>query len=450
MIAIDFGLTNGLLRPLHGVNRGPLVAGGIVDLTERHRELGIPFNRLHDSHWPNSDVVDIHSVFPDSAADPANAGNYQFAFTDEYLLGVRQTGAEIIYRLGESIEHTRIKRYVHPPKDPERWAAVCLGIIRHYNEGWADGMRLGIRYWEIWNEPENRPVMWTGTDDQLLRLYKTTARAIRQHDPKLKVGGPGFGYTGSFVDGRFETSSFVSNFLATCRQEEVPLDFFSWHCYTDDPGELVARAKAIRSLLDANGFQKTESHLNEWNYLPQKSWTPLLRSAAPEVRQAAYGTMSGHAGAAFIAASLIRLQDAPVDVCNLFHAETGAFGLFTEQGVPLPNFHAVRAFRDLLHTPSRVHASAPGNYSVAAGVATSRRHAQVLIASFGGNSTLQVTLKNLPWDGTTTAEVRMVTTNQMFRPVPHRLEHQAIQLNFEGAGVALISLRQAEEANRGK
>ena len=42
----------------------------------------------------------------------------------------------------------------NPPRDPARWAAVCAGIVRHYNEGWAGGFRHDIRYWEIWNEPD--------------------------------------------------------------------------------------------------------------------------------------------------------------------------------------------------------------------------------------------------------------------------------------------------------
>src|SRR4051812_38231815 len=60
-LRVDFSRTNGTLRALHGINRGPLVAGGMINVTEAQRALQIPFTRLHDSHWPNSDVVDIHA-----------------------------------------------------------------------------------------------------------------------------------------------------------------------------------------------------------------------------------------------------------------------------------------------------------------------------------------------------------------------------------------------------
>lgn len=169
-VTVDFSSTQGTLRPLHGINKGPLAPNGLVDLTEAHRRLRVPSTRLHDCHHPNPAVVDLHAVFPDPDADPSLPASYEFRATDEYLAAVRATGAEIIYRLGESIEHQTVKRHVHPPRDPARWAAACAGIVRHYNEGWAGGYRYGIRYWEIWNEPENRPVMWTGTDAQFLEV----------------------------------------------------------------------------------------------------------------------------------------------------------------------------------------------------------------------------------------------------------------------------------------
>jgi hypothetical protein len=262
-VNVDFSVHTGSIRPLHGINKGPLAPGGMFDLIEEQKQLGIPFTRLHDCGWPNPYVVDHHVVFPNPAADPALAENYDFRLTDEYIDAVRKTGAEPIYRLGESIEHTSVKRYVHPPANAENWAAVCIGIIRHYNEGWANGFHYNIRYWEIWNEPENRTAMWSGTDEDYLQLYRTAATAIKKQFPTLRVGGPALGASGSFVNGEFVPPDFAVDFLAMCRNDNVPLNFFSWHCYTADPSELVARSRAIRQLLDSKGFTETESHLNE-------------------------------------------------------------------------------------------------------------------------------------------------------------------------------------------
>ena len=445
VLTVDFARTNGVVRPLHGINKGPLESGGLIDLTEEQRKLGIPLTRLHDCHWPNPDVVDIHAVFPDPKADPNRPESFQFVATDEYLARVRASGAKMVYRLGESIEHTTTKRYVHPPADVNKWADICLGIIRHYNEGWANGFHHDIRYWEIWNEPENRPVMWSGNDEDYFRLYKTTALAIRKQFPQLKIGGPSVGAPGSFKGRQFQPTAFVTNFLALCRRDSLPLDFFSWHCYTDDPLEFVRRAKAIRELLDEYGFTRTESHLNEWNYLPGNTWAPIGKSASAESRQRFCEEMSGPRGAAFIAATLIELQDAPVDMANLFHGGLGIFGLFNEYGVRTKNYHAMQAFQNLLATPHRAAASGgrAGSFSVAAGRDAAQSHASVLISQLKSEtSSIELNLRNLPSAGPMDYHVAVVDGSRTLTSIRNgQLQPtNSTQLLFElnGPAVALI------------
>ena len=446
-ITVDFSMAEGGLRPLHGINKGPLAANGLVDLTDAQRRLHVPFTRLHDCHFPNPDIVDIHAVFPNPEADPALPTSYDFRATDEYIAATRATGAEIIYRLGESVEHQTVKRHVHPPRDPARWAAVCAGIVRHYNEGWADGFHHGIRYWEIWNEPENRPVMWTGNDAQFLELYKVTARTLRAEFPAIKIGGAAFGYYGKFDGQDLQPSEFVAAFLDQCRSESLPLDFFSWHCYTDNPAELPARARAVRRVLDARDFSKTESHLNEWNFLPANSWTISSRKAAPEMRQRAADEMAGAPGSAFLAASLIELQDAPVDVCNFFHGETGIFGLFTEVGAPTRNYHAMLAFALMLETPKRVHIAGaiPGKLAIAAGIGATRKTAAVLIANLSGGDQVNLTFSKIPWPGDTAIEVRLVDETHALESLPNpSLSGSEFTFQLRPPAVAIITLRQKE------
>jgi xylan 1,4-beta-xylosidase len=437
-VEIDFAAPAGDIRPLHGINKGPLHANGLIEVTEAHKRLKIPFTRLHDCHHPNPDVVDIHTIFPNPSADPSRPESYDFRATDEYLAAVRATGAQIIYRLGESIEHGTVKRFVHPPADPVHWAEICAGIVRHYNEGWADGHRYGIRYWEIWNEPENRPVMWTGSDARFLELYKVTALRLRKEFPTIKIGGVAFGYYGKFDGTRLEPSDFCLSFLNLCRRDSLPLDFFSWHCYTDQPGELVARARAVRSLLDSINFQKTESHLNEWNYLPDGKWDVVSRTAPPEVRQRAADRMTGAPGAAFLAASLIELQEAPVDIANFFHGECGLFGLFTETGAPQCNASAVEAFARMLETPRRVRSAGglPGKLSVLAGMDAAKTKAAILVANLSGPEEIEISLTGLPWAGESVVEVCTVDER-------HALERAGDSLVFRlpPPAVALVTLR---------
>jgi len=447
VLSADFSVHTGTIRPLHGINKGPLAPGGIFDTIKEQKELGIPFTRLHDCGWPNPYVVDHHAVFPDTNADPTRPESYDFRLTDEYIEAVRKTGAEPIYRLGESIEHTTVKRYVHPPADSEKWAAVCIGIIRHYNAGWANGFHYNIRYWEIWNEPENRPAMWSGTDDDYLRLYRTAATAIKREFPTVKVGGPSLGASGSFVNGEFRPTEFAANFLAMCRKDNVPLNFFSWHCYTADPAELSARVRAIRRLLDAAGFTETENHLNEWNYLPGNTWEPGGKSATPTARQRWYEEMAGVLGAAFVAASLLELQDAPVDVGCFYHGELGPFGIFTEQGVPRKVYQALRAFQGLMETPRRVgtHGATAGKLACVAGLSADGREASVLVSNFADpRSEIALRWKGFTWTGGVTAEIHIVDAGNDFSKVrTERLsgENAVLRLTLKAPAIALIRLR---------
>src|SRR5215213_4402271 len=90
-VVVDCSKPVGRIRPLHGVNNGPLDVGGTIDLSAHYRELAFPYVRLHDAHWPNPDVVDMHAVFPNPDADPEKPESYDFAATDEYLKAIVAT-----------------------------------------------------------------------------------------------------------------------------------------------------------------------------------------------------------------------------------------------------------------------------------------------------------------------------------------------------------------------
>jgi hypothetical protein len=410
-LRVDCSKSSGTIRPLQGVNSGPLNYGGTVDLSAYHRDLKIPYTRLHDCHWPNPDVVDVHCIFPDFRADPESPASYQFSRTDEYVQSIVAAGSGIVYRLGESIEHTPKKYFVHPPADFDRWTRVCLGIIAHYNHGWAEGFHHDIRYWEIWNEPENQPAMWTGTNDDYYRLYRTAAKAIKAKFPTVKVGGPAVGFSGEMHGDTLKPSDFVVGFLEMCKRESLPLDFFSWHAYTPDPDATAARAKAIRRLLDQYGFTKTESHLNEWNYLPRDDWSPMLVAGQGIKRERFYDEVGGPAGAAYTASVLLRLQDAQVDVANYYTGEIQGFGLFNFHGVPKKTFYATKAFRLLADLPQRLSIGGDGQGPFTAAASTNRDRSEIAVLVVNFNSSQQAVdlrLDNLPWKGAATADVHLV------------------------------------------
>ncbi|TLS54026.1 hypothetical protein FE782_01360 [Paenibacillus antri] len=343
--------TGASFKAIHGVNNGPVTYGSLVDVTDYYVSMGVPLVRLHDPNWPHPREVDIHIVFPDFDKDPADPASYNFAQTDEYVRTVAATGASIVFRLGESIEHTETKYFVHPPKDYEKWADVCIGIIKHYNQGWANGFRYGIEYWEIWNEPDYSVRMWSGTHEQYYRLYEVAAAKIKRFDPSLKVGGPA---------AAGPTREFVPEFLAYVRNAGAPLDFFSWHTYTADPNAIVRHALHVRELLDRNGFARTESHFNEWNYFVADFRT-IWNKGNEYVRKDAFDRQKSEEGASFAALVLSLLQDLPVDRANYYDGQPTALfcGLFDYHGVPQKTYYAFEAFERLRRHEERLACSAP-------------------------------------------------------------------------------------------
>jgi hypothetical protein len=452
-VALDFSRTNGVIRPLHGVNLGPLCYRGMVDLSAYHRALKLPLTRLHDVVWVNYEAVDVSTIFRDFRNDPTEAASYDFAATDDYVRAVIDAGSPVLYRLGESIEHTPRKYRVNPPANFQKWAEVCCGIIRHYNEGWAAGPHHGIRYWEIWNEPENQPAMWTGTDEQFFELYEVTAKAIKQRWPTLKVGGPSLGDTGEIKDGRFTPGDFMVRFLRHCRERKVPLDFFSWHRYAGTPYEAAPRAKAIRAVLDAHGFTATESHFNEWNYLPNEDWRPMLREGQGALREQWSTEMGGPRSAAFAAWTLISLQDAPLDMANYYTAEIQAFGMFTIHGTPRKNFHAFRAFSRLLETPCRVASAAchPGGLAVCAGLDPARQRASILLSNFelSGNQ-VDLVLAGLPWECPTLFEVLILDAEHDLDTVRKGRLTKQLRMSFPEMTRPAVALIQLSPEPAGK
>lgn len=331
------------IKPVNGVQNGPVSYDFLIDQSKYFKEAGFPYSRLHDTEllYGAGDFVNIHCIFPDMTADPDDPGAYNFQCTDEYIKAIYDAGTKVFYRLGESIENNpRFKRYTVPPADFDKWAEVCCHIVAHYNEGWANGFHYGIKYWEIWNEPENPP-MWTGTAKQYYELYRVTANRLKNRFPGIKVGG--YGSCGFYSASEKYSDPFYKSFITyargflsyiTAKETKAPLDFFSWHVYTDEPDDIVLSAVYCRDLLDGFGFTSAESILDEWNYnAPDKTGGKFRK---------------GIHAAVFVGETLIRLQKAPVDKAMYYDAQVmlisycGLFNEYTRE--PEKPYYAMLAF----------------------------------------------------------------------------------------------------------
>ena len=323
-LKFDLSKKAGGFKPLNATNGGPWHKRHATDQYrtnfEDYKAARIPYSRNHDSSLCGSVyggpyAHDITAIFPNFDADPENPDSYDFACTDESILVTLDAGTETFFRLGQSIEHQVKKHGTIPPKDFKKWAVICEHIIRHYNYGWADGFNLNIKYWEIWNEPDLDPDdstnkrTWGGTKSQFFDLYEIAAKHLKACFPELKIGGPALAWK----------IEWANDFLAEMEKREVPIDFFSWHIYCTEPKQLIDKSEEIKKVLFDNGYENSESILNEWNYI--KDWENNFVYSIK--------TVIGMKGAAFSMACMSAAQSTSIDMLMYYDTLQSPFcGLF--------------------------------------------------------------------------------------------------------------------------
>lgn len=333
-VVVEPDVAVGPVKPVNGVGQPPMVGAlGKWSMMHYLKEAGIPYSRLHDvgGSLGGGLYVDIPNLFPDFDADENEPKNYRFAYTDSLMKALESNGVEPFFRLGVTIENWVYRGLpplrTKPPKDFAKWGRICEHVIRHYTEGWANGFRMKVEYWEIWNEPEGAS-MFGAPFEEYMRLYGTVAPYLKGKFPHLKIGGYascGF-YAG--VDAEFVEAAVIApnmkyfvecarKFLAAARAGKWPLDFFSFHSYSA-PREALRQVRYADRLLDEYGFtrEKTKRVFNEW--LP----FPTLESLGSALQASA------------VAAELVGLQNGPCDVACIYDARCGV-GLYSPLFNPL-------------------------------------------------------------------------------------------------------------------
>ena len=340
-INVDFSTSMGKIKPMNAVNNGPhgMSERGTTNFPD-YAALEIPYARNHDasfhSAYGGEHTVDVHRIFRNFDADENDPNSYIFEPTDMYTKNTYAAGTKVFYRLGASIEHG-FKFGTYPPKDFAKWARICEHIIRHYNEGWANGFHYGIEYWEIWNEPDCRNAdgsnpCWQGTIEEFIDLYDVASKHLKACFPNIKIGGPAFTAP---VHGTFQLA-----FLRAVKERNMPFDFYSFHRYYKKPEDLAVAVDVAKASLEMFGIEKPELILNEWNYIRgwlKEDWYYSLRAER------------GLKGSSFIAGSMCVGQASDLDMLMYYDARPcGMSGLFdTETLATRKGYYAFYQFKDL-------------------------------------------------------------------------------------------------------
>lgn len=352
----DFNKITGPVKPVHGFNNAARETN-YGPLMNSFTALHPPFARLHDTGFHgNAHYVDVPFIFPDFSADPDDESAYDFTLTDCYIRPLVENGIRVMYRLGVTIEHEPKKHHIFAPSDPEKWADVCEHIVRHYNDGWADGFHFGIDLWEVWNEPDGlNPECepygcpnWIGTSQQYYKLYVLTAKKIKALHPEVSVGG----YSSCYILGKFENgrwvagdASYFTDFLGYVKEHDAPLDFFTYHGYLGKQylEKIEIESRFVRDTLDRYGFTDTLCVDAEWN-------VNIRDDESDPGRTQNYINYRSEKGASHVAASLFEMQRCPVDAAMYYDAQIWVEygGLYHVPSLaPSRTYYAFRQFGEL-------------------------------------------------------------------------------------------------------
>jgi xylan 1,4-beta-xylosidase len=192
-----------------------------MQLKRCREELGFEYVRFHGL------LDDDMSV---CVAQPDGSLEYSFFNVDsifDFLLGI---GMKPFVELGfmPSALASGTKTVFHylgnicPPRSYDEWARL-VGELTAHLVGRYGAEEVRTWFFEVWNEP-NLPFFWAGTQEEYFRLYERAARAIKEVDARLTVGGPA-----TAID------AWIPELREYCAKGGVPLDFVSTHHYpTDD------------------------------------------------------------------------------------------------------------------------------------------------------------------------------------------------------------------------
>ena len=434
-VNIDFNKKAGKIKVMHAVNNGPHVTRGdqVRGNQDYYRAARIPYARTHDAafhaQYGGEHSVDIQAIFPNFDADVNDPNSYDFACTDKYISEIYEFGTKPFYRLGSKIEHYVKKFGTFPPKDYTKWAQICEHIIAHYTEGWADGFKYDLEYWEIWNEPDLDPDdspnkrCWQGTEAEFAEFYTVASTYLKNRFPNLKIGGPAIAWN----------EDWLERFFERIKDKHPPMDFLSWHWYGVEPNEMSKKGTRISKIAKRYGYGDAESILNEWNYV--RGWGDEFVYSIE--------TMISIKGACFTSACMAAAQKNPnIDMLMYYDARpcamNGMFDFYTMR--PLKGYYPFYIYANLYEMGNQVK-SVSDDKDIYVVSAKNGNKAGIMITYYSeddGNTPKFVTV-NVNGHDFSNAKIHITDVNQtMGENLVNKFDNGKITLRLERNSIVYI------------
>lgn len=224
----------------------------------------------------------IHGIFHDNmgvySEDQQGNPIYNWTYVDKVYDFLQDIGMKPFVELGfmpkalmsEYKTHFWWKAITTPPKDYNKWYNLVREFVTHLIERYGLEEVLTWRF-EVWNEPNLNSMFWFGTQEEYFKLYEYSARAIKDVDNRLIVGGP------AIAGGNPASWSWIKAFAEYCKTNNVPFDFISSHSYdsgmdftegvqvrkTHIEDRVINSVEGVRGIMDETGID-VPLHYTEW------------------------------------------------------------------------------------------------------------------------------------------------------------------------------------------
>ncbi len=311
------------------------------------RDLGFTYVRCHGHLNDRMDVV-------------REDGSFNFAKIGQSTQNILELGMKPFFELSgmpsllasgeKTITHYRMN--THPPKEWGQWYKL-INELMSFLENKYGADELKTWYFEVWNEPDIG--FWAGTQAEYFKLYDLAAKAIKEHNPAYRVGGPATART-NWID---EFLGHVTKPSADFGLDMPRCDFVSTHAYPSDlefldsdVGDVELQNSTVMYELFAEVRKKVDGALGKDFPVIIGEWNSSAGPLALNHDECNNGP--------FVAKTLIELmplcQGSLVwnisdiyEECG-FHATPfhGGYGQLNVNGIPKASYHAF-AFLNQLH-----------------------------------------------------------------------------------------------------
>lgn len=240
-----------------------------------------------------------------------------------------------------------------PPKEYQLWKNLIKATLSHLLERYGEQ----VLEWpiEVWNEP-NLPGFWYKADmPEYFKLYTESANAVKEVDPRFKVGGPAI--CGGADD------KWMRGFLDFVRETKPPIDFITRHHYTTHfpkhqghygyaslmgTQESLETLRYVKKMIgEYPEFRDLPFYITEFNtsYIPNCPMHDTNENAVELCRTLSEIGDYADGYSYWTFGDVFEEQGVPH---SLFH---GGFGMLADGNIEKPTFHTFRFFKKLIGKP---------------------------------------------------------------------------------------------------